>query len=78
MATGTEAKINRFAINLKKEHLQFLVRALIPLHKPKCVALYHQQLSYCIIQYVKKDANTATPILEGFSSAGPGVAAASR
>uniref|UniRef100_A0A7S1FZL3 Serine/threonine protein phosphatase 2A regulatory subunit n=1 Tax=Corethron hystrix TaxID=216773 RepID=A0A7S1FZL3_9STRA len=27
--------INGFAIPLKKEHLQFLVRALIPLHKPK-------------------------------------------
>jgi serine/threonine-protein phosphatase 2A regulatory subunit B' len=58
--------INGFAIPLKKEHLQFLVRALIPLHKPKCVALYHQQLSYCIIQYVEKDADTATPILNGF------------
>ena len=54
--------INGFAIPLKKEHLQFLVRALIPLHKPKCVALYHQQLSYCIIQYVEKDADTATPV----------------
>lgn len=58
--------INGFAIPLKKEHLQFLVRALIPLHKPKCVGLYHQQLSYCIIQYVEKDADTATPILNGF------------
>lgn len=58
--------INGFAIPLKKEHLQFLVRALIPLHKPKCVGLYHQQLSYCIIQYVEKDADTATQILNGF------------
>ena len=58
--------INGFAIPLKKEHLQFLTRALIPLHKPKCVGLYHQQLSYCIIQYVEKDADTATYILKGF------------
>jgi len=58
--------INGFAIPLKKEHLQFLVRALIPLHKPKCVGLYHQQLSYCIIQYVEKDADTAIHILNGF------------
>jgi len=58
--------INGFAIPLKKEHIQFLVRALMPLHKPKCVGLYHQQLSYCIIQYVEKDADTATPILNGF------------
>jgi serine/threonine-protein phosphatase 2A regulatory subunit B' len=58
--------INGFAIPLKKEHWQFLARALIPLHKPKCVALYHQQLSYCIIQYVAKDADTATIVLNGF------------
>lgn len=51
---------------MKKEHLQFLVRALIPLHKPKCVGLYHQQLSYCIIQYVEKDPDTAIHILKGF------------
>jgi len=63
--------INGFAIPLKKEHLQFLVRALIPLHKPKCVSLYHQQLSYCIIQYVEKDADTATPILSGFFKCWP-------
>eukprot|EP00559_Dactyliosolen_fragilissimus_P003620 CAMPEP_0184865070 /NCGR_PEP_ID=MMETSP0580-20130426/16845_1 /TAXON_ID=1118495 /ORGANISM="Dactyliosolen fragilissimus" /LENGTH=607 /DNA_ID=CAMNT_0027364091 /DNA_START=27 /DNA_END=1850 /DNA_ORIENTATION=- len=63
--------INGFAIPLKKEHLQFLVRALIPLHKPKCVTLYHQQLSYCIIQYVEKDADTATPILKGFFKCWP-------
>jgi len=63
--------INGFAIPLKKEHLQFLMRALIPLHKPKCVGLYHQQMSYCIIQYVEKDADTATPILNGFFKCWP-------
>ena len=57
--------INGFAIPLKQEHLVFLQRALIPLHKPKCVGLYHQQLSYCIVQYVEKDPDTAVPILRG-------------
>lgn len=28
----------------------FLERALMPLHKPKCVSLYHQQLAYCVTQ----------------------------
>lgn len=28
----------------------FLQRALMPLHKPKCVAMYHQQLAYCVTQ----------------------------
>ncbi|CAM9582229.1 unnamed protein product, partial [Phaeothamnion confervicola] len=56
---------NGFAIPLKKEHVVFLNRALIPLHKPKCVALYHQQLSYCIVQYVEKDVDTVAPVLRG-------------
>jgi len=57
--------INGFAMPLKKEHLHFLTRALVPLHKPKCVALYHQQLSYCVTQYVEKDPDTAVPIITG-------------
>ena len=57
--------IKGFAIPLRKEILQLLVRVLIPLHKPKCVALYHQQLSYCIVKFIEKDADNATPILKG-------------
>lgn len=57
--------INGFAMPLKREHLQFLTRALVPLHKPKCVALYHQQLSYCVTQYVEKDPDTSVPIVTG-------------
>ncbi|KAD7479578.1 hypothetical protein E3N88_02714 [Mikania micrantha] len=44
--------INGFALPLKEEHKLFLVRALIPLHKPKCMPLYHQQISYCITHLV--------------------------
>ncbi|CCI42468.1 unnamed protein product [Albugo candida] len=57
--------INGFAMPLKVEHLQFLVRALIPLHKPKSVAMYHQQLSYCVTQFVEKDPDTAICIIKG-------------
>ena len=48
--------INGFALPLKDEHKQFLSRALIPLHKPSgsCIQQYHQQLSYCITQYLEK------------------------
>jgi len=42
--------INGFALPLKEEHKIFLQRALLPLHKPKCVAMYHQQLAYCLTQ----------------------------
>lgn len=57
--------INGFAIPLKKEHIQFLEKALIPLHKPRGVAIYHPQLSYCISQYVEKDPETIIPIVNG-------------
>ncbi|KAK6919319.1 Protein phosphatase 2A, regulatory B subunit, B56 [Dillenia turbinata] len=57
--------INGFALPLKEEHKLFLVRALIPLHKPKCASLYHQQLSYCIIQFVEKDFKLADTVIRG-------------
>jgi serine/threonine-protein phosphatase 2A regulatory subunit B' len=57
--------INGFALPLKEEHRLFLCRALLPLHKPKCVAGYHQQLSYCITQFVEKDPKLADTVLRG-------------
>mmetsp|Transcript_25879 Transcript_25879/g.35704 ORF Transcript_25879/g.35704 Transcript_25879/m.35704 type:complete len:503 (-) Transcript_25879:295-1803(-) len=57
--------INGFALPLKEEHKVFLGRALLPLHKPKCIAMYHQQLSYCITQFVEKDPKLADAVLRG-------------
>lgn len=57
--------INGFALPMKEEHKLFLVRALIPLHKPKSVATYHQQLSYCITQFVEKDFKLADTVIRG-------------
>ncbi|GJM97226.1 hypothetical protein PR202_ga14136 [Eleusine coracana subsp. coracana] len=57
--------INGFALPLKEEHKLFLVRALIPLHKPKCISMYHQQLSYCITQFVEKDCKLADTVIRG-------------
>ncbi|GMI87716.1 hypothetical protein like AT3G26020 [Hibiscus trionum] len=57
--------INGFTLPLKEEHKVFLVRALIPLHKPKCLAMYHQQLSYCITQFVEKDCKLADSVIRG-------------
>ncbi|XP_022728298.1 serine/threonine protein phosphatase 2A 59 kDa regulatory subunit B' zeta isoform-like isoform X2 [Durio zibethinus] len=57
--------INGFALPLKEEHKLFLVRALIPLHKPKCASMYHQQLSYCITQFVEKDFKLADTVIRG-------------
>ena len=93
--------INGFALPLKEEHKQFLLRALLPLHKvhaarrpatpsaharpmraalarrlarhtrPRAfhvaqvryVSMYHQQLSYCVTQFVEKDPKLALPVL---------------
>ncbi|XP_043724468.1 serine/threonine protein phosphatase 2A 57 kDa regulatory subunit B' theta isoform-like [Telopea speciosissima] len=57
--------INGFALPLKEEHKLFLVRVLIPLHKPKCIPMYHQQLSYCITQFVEKDCKLSDTVIRG-------------
>nr|GMD39510.1 serine/threonine protein phosphatase 2A 57 kDa regulatory subunit B' beta isoform-like [Ipomoea batatas] len=57
--------INGFALPMKEEHKLFLARALIPLHKPKTIAMYHQQLSYCIVQFVEKDYKLADVVIRG-------------
>ncbi|KAI3791887.1 hypothetical protein L2E82_05751 [Cichorium intybus] len=57
--------INGFALPMKEEHKLFLIRALIPLHKPKPIAMYHQQLSYCIIQFIEKDNKLSDTVIMG-------------
>ena len=57
--------INGFALPLKDEHKQFLEKSLIPLHKVKNLSAFHQQLSYCMSQYVEKDPRVAEPIVFG-------------
>ncbi|KAK9112609.1 hypothetical protein Scep_020128 [Stephania cephalantha] len=52
--------INGFSMPLKEEHKQFLLKVLIPLHKPRCVQAYHRQLAYCVSQFLQKE-----PLLGG-------------
>lgn len=54
-----------FALPLKEEHKIFLWRALIPLHKPKYLGVYYQQLSYCITQFVEKEPKLASIVIRG-------------
>ncbi|CAN0450176.1 unnamed protein product, partial [Discosporangium mesarthrocarpum] len=49
---------------LNATQVDFLERCLLPLHTPPCVNLYHQQLNYCVVQYVEKDTETARLILK--------------
>lgn len=55
--------INGFALPLKEEHKDFLIKSLIPLHKVKHLASFYQQLSYCMAQYVEKDPRLAYNII---------------
>jgi serine/threonine-protein phosphatase 2A regulatory subunit B' len=57
--------INGFALPLKEEHKLFLVRVLIPLHKPKSFTIYHRQLTYCIVQFVEKELKLADTVIRG-------------
>jgi serine/threonine-protein phosphatase 2A regulatory subunit B' len=57
--------ISGFALPLKEEHKMFLWRVLIPLHKPKSVGLYLQQLTYCVAQFLEKDLKLASSVILG-------------
>lgn len=57
--------ISGFALPLKEEHKMFLWRALIPLHKPKSVGIYHQRLTYCVMQFIEKDSKLASSVIKG-------------
>ncbi|KAF3447211.1 hypothetical protein FNV43_RR12391 [Rhamnella rubrinervis] len=57
--------ISGFALPLKEEHKMFLWRVLIPLHKPKSMAVYFQQLSYCIMQFIEKEQKLASIVIKG-------------
>ncbi|KAJ9551720.1 hypothetical protein OSB04_015765 [Centaurea solstitialis] len=57
--------INGFTLPLKEEHKVFLMRTLVPLHKPRCLSMYHQQLTYCITKFVEKDFKLADVAIRG-------------
>lgn len=55
--------INGFALPLKEEHKDYLLKALIPLHKVKMLGTFFPQLSFCMAQYVEKDQHLAVAII---------------
>lgn len=57
--------INGFALPLKDEHKIFLIRVLIPLHKVRCLSLYHPQLAYCIVQFLEKEPLMTEEVVMG-------------
>lgn len=57
--------ISGFALPLKEEHKMFLWRVLIPLHKPKSVGVYLQQLTYCVTQFIEKEPKLVSTVIRG-------------
>ncbi|KAJ2214948.1 serine/threonine-protein phosphatase 2A 56 kDa regulatory subunit delta isoform [Coemansia sp. RSA 487] len=56
--------INGFTVPLKEEHINFLHRVLLPLHKARPMSLYYAQLSYCTIQFLEKDPMLGDSIIK--------------
>ncbi|ESW33255.1 hypothetical protein PHAVU_001G055500 [Phaseolus vulgaris] len=57
--------ITGFALPLKEEHKIFMWRVLVPLHKPKSIGVYFQQLSYCVMQFIEKEPKLASIVIRG-------------
>ncbi|CAM8938693.1 unnamed protein product [Rhodiola kirilowii] len=57
--------ISGFSSPLSAEHITFLSRALMPLHKPKSLGTYHQELTYCVVQFIEKDQKLASTVITG-------------
>ncbi|KAJ2365349.1 serine/threonine-protein phosphatase 2A 56 kDa regulatory subunit delta isoform [Coemansia sp. RSA 2611] len=56
--------INGFTVPLKEEHISFLNRVLLPMHKARPMTLYYAQLSYCTVQFLEKDPALANTIVK--------------
>lgn len=50
---------------LKDEHKQFLLKVLVPLHKPRSLGSYHPQLAYCVVQFLEKDSSLTEEVING-------------
>eukprot|EP00040_Diaphanoeca_grandis_P031199 m.186229 g.186229 ORF g.186229 m.186229 type:complete len:475 (+) comp32259_c2_seq2:345-1769(+) len=57
--------IHGFSTPIKLEHVRFLTEILIPLHASPTLAQYHQQLVYCILQFISKDASLVAAVIHG-------------
>ncbi|XVE63557.1 hypothetical protein DITRI_Ditri07aG0029900 [Diplodiscus trichospermus] len=63
--------ISGFALPLKEEHKIFFWRVLIPLHKPKTLGVYFQQLSFCVTQFIEKEPKLSSTVIRGLLKCWP-------
>ncbi|OHT02618.1 phosphoprotein phosphatase [Tritrichomonas foetus] len=54
--------INGYAVPLKQEHKDFLIKILLPLHTSYYLHIFHSNLFYCVMQYIQKD-NSLIPVI---------------
>ncbi|CAD5231657.1 unnamed protein product [Bursaphelenchus xylophilus] len=66
--------INGFSVPLKEEHVTFLLRVLLPLHKAKSLINYHAQLAYCVVQFIDKDVALTESVVHSLLKYWPKVA----
>lgn len=57
--------ISGFVLPLKDEHVDFLTKVLIPLHKSKYYGNYFRQVLYCEVQYLNKKRELAEDVIKG-------------
>ena len=55
--------INGFAVPLKQEHIHFLRRTLLPLHRAKSLSNFYAQLVYCVVQFIEKEPSLTEEIV---------------
>jgi len=63
--------INGFAVPLNPDHVDILVKCLMPLHSPQTVPVFHMQLSFCVLQFVEKEPKLVYDSVMGLLSRWP-------
>jgi serine/threonine-protein phosphatase 2A regulatory subunit B' len=57
--------VNGYVVPLKQEHIDFLVKIILPLHTSYFLHLFHASLAYCVMQYIQKDPTLITVVVRG-------------
>ena len=55
--------INGFAVPLKQEHIHFLRRTLLPLHRARSLSSFYAQLVYCVVQFIEKEPSLTEEVV---------------
>jgi len=62
LLTVLESIIDGFMTPLREEHREFFHRVLVLLYKNSSYKQYHQQLTQCVVRFVRKDPELVAPL----------------